>query len=97
MQSFEAELTPLQRQVLDLLGVPSSGFRGSRAGGNSPKSRPRCAESKARLLDQLLHGARLQGSPPSERHETMAKLTENEVRKLTEEFHGPQALGPLTW
>lgn len=27
----------------------------------------------------------------------MAKLTENEVRKLTEEFHGPQALGPLTW
>jgi len=27
----------------------------------------------------------------------MAELTEKEVRKLTEEFHGPQALGPLTW
>lgn len=28
VQSFEAEFTPLQRQVLDLLGVPASGFRG---------------------------------------------------------------------
>ena len=28
VQSFEPEFTPLQRQVLDLLGVPASGFRG---------------------------------------------------------------------
>jgi transposase len=28
VQRFEAELTPLQRQVLGLLGVPASGFRG---------------------------------------------------------------------
>ena len=28
VQSFEAELTPLQRQVLELLGVPASSFRG---------------------------------------------------------------------
>ena len=27
VQSFEAEFTPLQRQVLDLLGVPASDFR----------------------------------------------------------------------
>ena len=27
----------------------------------------------------------------------MATLTEKEVRKLEKEFHGPQALGPLTW
>ena len=27
----------------------------------------------------------------------MAKLTEKEVHKLEKEFHGPQALGPLTW
>ena len=27
----------------------------------------------------------------------MAKLSNKEVRKLAEEFHGPQALGPLTW
>lgn len=28
VQTFEAEFTPLQRQVLDLLGVPVSAFRG---------------------------------------------------------------------
>ena len=28
VQSFEAEFTPLQRQVLDLLEVPASAFRG---------------------------------------------------------------------
>ena len=28
VQTFEAEFTPLQRQVLALLGVPASGFRG---------------------------------------------------------------------
>ena len=27
VQSFEAEFTPLQRQVLDLLGVPASDFQ----------------------------------------------------------------------
>lgn len=28
VQCFESEFTPLQRQVLDLLGVPASVFRG---------------------------------------------------------------------
>ena len=28
VQCFEADFTPLQRQVLDLLGVPASSFRG---------------------------------------------------------------------
>ena len=28
VQCFEADFNPLQRQVLDLLGVPASGFRG---------------------------------------------------------------------
>lgn len=27
----------------------------------------------------------------------MAKATEKEIRKLAEDFHGPQKLGPLTW
>jgi len=28
VQSFDAEFTPLQHQVLALLGVPANGFRG---------------------------------------------------------------------
>lgn len=54
--------TPLQTRVLDLLGVPASAFRGRRASGNSPKSRPQCEESSTSRV-----GAQASASHPSAR------------------------------
>lgn len=46
VQVFNTELTALQRQVLDLLGVSKEAFQAGRYGEIHAKSRPRCAECK---------------------------------------------------
>ena len=59
VQTFEAELTPLQQQILDLLGVPALGLQPQLKPPQwGAKSGPRSAERQIHLLEQALHPTR---------------------------------------